>query len=141
MSAYDFGTPKTLEANGVSIGNNGLAQADDATYGVIADGGNRAHARFVISVTFSAAPVENATIDLLARPINILSTNDAEVPEATRPDVFIKSFSVNNVTTTQYIEFLAENVPWEAEYYLMNNGTGQTISSGWTLTATPFKYV
>lgn len=141
MSAYDFGTPKTLEANGVSIGNNALALADDATYAVVADGGSRAHAKFVISVTFLVAPVENATIDLLARPLNISGTNDAEVPEVTRPDVYIKSFSVNNVTTTQYIELLAENVPWEAEYYLMNNGTGQTISSGWTMTVTPFKYI
>ena len=31
------GTPKTLEANGASIANNTLAQADDASYSVASD--------------------------------------------------------------------------------------------------------
>lgn len=132
-----LGTPKTLEANGASIVNNALAQANDATYGIVADGAYYPDAKFVLAATFGTAPTEGAVLSLYARPINIDSTNDAEAPETTRPTVYIGNFSVNNVTTAQYIELLAYNVPWEAEYYLHNNGTGQTLSAGWTLKVTP----
>ena len=132
-----LGTPKTLEANGASIANNTLAQADDASYSVASDGAYYPDAKFVISVTFGTAPTEGTTLALYARPLDIDGTNDAEVPETTRPTVFIGTFAVNNVTTAQYIELLAQDVPWSASYYIHNNGTGQTVSSGWTLKVTP----
>lgn len=133
-----IGTPKTLEASGASIANNALAQADDASYSVTSDGGYFPDAKFVISATFAMAPTEGTTLALYARPLNIDGTNDAEAPETTRPTVFIGAFVVNNVTTAQYIELLAQDVPWNADYYLHNNGTGQTLSAGWTLKVTPF---
>ena len=132
-----LGTPKTLEANGASIANNTLAQADDAGYSVASDGAYYPDAKFVISVTFGTAPTEGTTLALYARPLDIDGTNDAEVPETTRPTVFIGTFAVNNVTTAQYIELLAQDVPWSASYYIHNNGTGQTVSAGWTLKVTP----
>ena len=132
-----FGTPKTLEASGASIANNTLAQADDASYSVASDGAYYPDAKFVISVTFGTAPTEGTTLALYARPLDIDGTNDAEVPETTRPTVFIGTFAVNNVTTAQYIELLAQDVPWSASYYIHNNGTGQTVSAGWTLKVTP----
>jgi len=133
-----FGTPKTLEANGSSITNASVVQADDANYGIVADGSSYTDAKFVASFTFGTGPTEGAILALYARPINIDGAGDAEVPEATRPTVFIGSFVVNNVTTLQYAELLAYDVPWEADYYLHNNGTGQTVSAGWTLKVTPF---
>lgn len=132
-----LGTPKTLEANGESIANNTLAQADNASYSVASDGAYYPDAKFVISVTFGTAPTEGTTLALYARPLDIDGTNDAEVPETTRPTVFIGTFVVNNVTTAQYIELLAQDVPWSASYYIHNNGTGQTVSAGWTLKVTP----
>ena len=132
-----FGTPKTLEASGASIANNTLAQADDASYSVASDGAYYPDAKFVISVTFGTAPTEGTTLALYARPLDIDGTNGAEVPETTRPTVFIGTFVVNNVTTAQYIALLAQDVPWSASYYIHNNGTGQTVSAGWTLKVTP----
>ena len=132
-----LGTPKTLEANGASIANNTLAQADDTGYSISADGAYYPDAKFVIAATFVTAPTEGTTLALYARPLDIDGTNDAEVPETTRPTVFIGTFSVNNVTTAQYIELLAQDVPWSASYYIHNNGTGQTVSAGWTLKVTP----
>ena len=132
-----FGTVKTLEANGASTANNALAQADDASYSVASDGAYYPDAKFVISVTFGTAPTEGTTLALYARPLDIDGTNDAEVPETTKPTVFIGTFVVNNVTTAQYIELLAQDVPWSASYYIHNNGTGQTVSAGWTLKVTP----
>lgn len=133
-----FGTPKTLEANGAAITNNALAQADDATYSVSADGSYYPDARFVASFAFATAPTEGTVLALYARPLDIDGTADAEVPEATRPTEFIGSFVVNNVTTTQYAHLMAQSVPWNAEYYLHNNGTAQSVSAGWTLKVTPF---
>lgn len=135
-----LGTQKTLEANGASIANNALAQADDASYGIVADGSSYPHARFVLAGAFATAPTENTVLALYARPLNIDSTNDADAPETTRPVVFIGSFVVNNVTTTQYLAVDARNVPWEADYYIHNNGTGQTLSAGWTLKVTPYSF-
>lgn len=131
-------SPYTVEANGASIANNAIGQADDATYDITVSGNSYPDAKFVVALTFSVAPTEGTTVALYARPIDIDGTNDGEVPETTRPTVYIGSFVVNNVTTTQYIELYAQNVPWKADYYLHNNGTGQTISAGWTLKITPY---
>ena len=132
-----LGSPKTLEANGASIANNALAQADDANYSVASDGAYYPDAKFVLAATFGTAPTEGTTLALYARPLAIDGANNAEVPETTRPTVFIGTFTVNDVTTAQYAELIAQDVPWNAAYYLHNNGTGQTLSAGWTLKVTP----
>lgn len=131
------GTEKTLEANGASIANNALAQADDASYGIVADGASYPDARFVLTGTFSVAPTENTTLALYARPLNIDGTADADAPETTRPTQYIGVFVVNNVTSAQSLVLDAQNVPWEADYYIHNNGTGQTLGAGWKLLVTP----
>lgn len=132
-----LGTEKTLEASGASIANNALAQADDASYGIVADGDSYPDARFVLTGTFSVAPTENTTLALYARPLNIDGTADADAPEVTRPTRYIGVFVVNNVTSAQSLVLDAQNVPWEADYYIHNNGTGQTLGAGWKLLVTP----
>ncbi len=134
-----LGTQKTLEASGASIANNALAKADDASYGIVADGANYPDARFVLTCAFTTAPTENTTIALYARPLNIDGTADADAPETTRPTQYIGAFVVNNIgsSTPQSLVCMAQNVPWEADYYLHNNGTGQSINSGWKLLVTP----
>lgn len=133
-----FGIPKTLEASGASTANNTISQADDASYDVVADGDNFPDAKFVVSFTYGTAPTEGTVLALYARPLDIDGTSDAEVPETTRPTTYIGAFVVNNVTSAQYAELIARDVPWKADYYLHNNGTGQTVSAGWTLKVTPF---
>lgn len=132
-----LGTPKTLEANGASISVNAVVQANDATYGVAADGAYYPDAEFILGCTFGTSPTEGPPISLLARPINVDGTADTEAPEASRPTRFIGNFFPNNVTTLQYMTLLGRDLPMEAEYYLLNAGTGQTVSAGWTLKVTP----
>lgn len=132
-----FGTTKTLEANGASAASAAIVQANDATYSTSADGGNYPDAEFVVSFAFATAPTENGVLALVAQLLDIDGTSDAEVPEATRADRFIGNFIVNNVTTTQFAALFARNVPRLASYYLLNTGTGQTLSAGWTLKVTP----
>jgi hypothetical protein len=135
------GTPKTLEASGASAANLTVTQANDATYGIVADGASFPDAKFVLAVQHATAVVENTYISLFARPLNIDSTNDSEVPEAARPTAWIGTFTLNNaaINTNQYMELIARDVPWVAEYYIYN-ASGQTISAGWTLKVTPFSY-
>lgn len=76
------GTPKTLEASGASITNNSVVQADDASYDTSADGGGYPDAEFVLTCAFGTAPTEGTALLLMARPLDIDSTNDAEVPES-----------------------------------------------------------
>lgn len=132
-----YGTTKTLEANGALIANNALAQADDAVYDATTDGAGFPDAEFVLTCTFATAPTENTVLALYARPLDIDGTLDADVPETTRPTLFIGSFVVNNVTALQALTLTAFDVPRRAEYYVHNNGTGQSVSAGWTLRVTP----
>lgn len=132
-----FGTVKTLEANGAAIANNALAQADDASYDLVADGAYYPDADFVLTGTFATAPTEGTVLALHARPIDVDGTADTEAPETTRPTVFIGSFVVNNVTAVQTMTLRAYDLPTKADYYVHNNGTGQTLSAGWMLKVTP----
>lgn len=133
------GTQKVLESNGVSIANNALAQADDSSYNVETDGGGYPDGEFVLTGAYATAPVENTTIVLLARPLNVDGTLDTETPEATRGTYFVGSFVVNNVggSVNQTMVCYAKNLPREADYFPFNNGTGQSLNAGWTLKVTP----
>lgn len=135
------GSPKTLEANGASIANNALAQADDNTYSVTSDGLGFPDAEFVLTGTFGTAPTEGTVLSLYAQPLDVDGTADAQAPETTRPTRWIGNFVVNNVTTAQTMVLsgvgYAEDVPELASYFVHNNGTGQTLSSGWVLKVTP----
>ena len=132
-----LGTPKTLEANGASIANTAIGQADDATYGIVADGASYPDAEFVLAVAFGTNPTVNTTIDLYAQELDIDGTNDTIAPTTTYKQRYIGSFVVAAQTATQYLKVRAYDVPLVASYYLHNNATGQTMSAGWTLKVTP----
>lgn len=132
-----LGTQKTLEANGGSIANNALAQADDANYSVVSDGAYYPDAEFVLTATFGTAPTEGTVLALYARPLDVDGTADTELPEAARPTVFVGTFVVNNVTSAQTMILRAYDLPMLAAYYIHNSGTGQTVSAGWVLKVTP----
>lgn len=130
----------TLEASGGSITNGSVVQADDSTYTLSSQASNWPDAEFVLVCAYATSTsIEGKRIHLYARPLDIQSTNDAEVPEAARPTHRVGSFTVNGVTSTQYIVLdglYAQDLPRKADYYLYND-TGQTVSAGWALYAIP----
>lgn len=132
-----YGTAKTLEANGALIANNTLVQADDANYDIVSDGSSYEDAEFVLGFTYATTPTEGTVLALLVRPLDIDGTNDAEVPETTRPIRQVGVFVVNNVTTAQYAICVGRDLPKLGAYYIHNVGTGQSVSAGWTLKVTP----
>lgn len=131
-----YGTFKALESNGATFASGTIVKATSA-YDLTADGAFYPDAVFALTCTFATAPTENAVITLCARPLLIDGTNSTEVPETTRPTRQIGNFVVNNVTTLQAMELVCYDLPKNAEYYLFNNATGQSVSTGWTLRVTP----
>lgn len=133
------GTAKTLEASGASITAAAVVQANDASYSLSADAANWPDAEFVLTCAFGTPPTEGRSINLLARLLDIDGTNDASVPEATRPGHYVGSFIVDNTASTQYLHLqgiVAYDLPLLADYYL-HNGTDQTLSAGWKLVVRP----
>ena len=132
-----LGTPKTLESSGGSIASLAVVQATVADYSIIADGANYPDAEFVLTATFSVAPVENTKLALYARSLDVDGATDTEVPEAGRPEKYIGDFSVNNVTSAQTMVLRAQDVPTAASYYIHNVNAGQSVAAGWVLKVTP----
>lgn len=137
-----LGTAVTLVSSGSSLTSGSVSAASTGYDKMLASSGGGygyPHGRFVLAGAFGTAPTEGTLIVLKARPLDLSGTNDAEVPESGR-GVTIGSFEVNNVTSTQYMELLAFCLPRNAEYYLHNLNTGQTLSSAWALTVTPLAF-
>ena len=80
--------------------------------------------------------------------MDIQSTNDANAPDASFPMEFVASFPIdfgvaNDVDFYTHIPNFIMPQLGEGqviEWYLKNNGTGQTIGSGWQLWVTPKAY-
>lgn len=137
---YAFGTQKVLESAGLQIANNTIVPALEASYDVMVDGAGFPDAVFVLACSFGVAPVENTILGLYARILGVNGASNADAPETTRPGRFIGSFAVNNVTTVQTMEVVAQDLPRKADYYLYNVGTGQSVNANWSLKVTPRSY-
>jgi hypothetical protein len=136
-----YGTQITLEANGASIGNNAIAQANDANVDLSDDTpADSFDGEFALTVNYPVAPTAGSSISLILRPLNIDGTADAPVPTATYLNEMFGTFLPNAATGAQTLRCFATHLPREFEAYLFNNGTGQTIPAGWTLRFRPVTY-
>jgi len=135
------GTTLTLEANGGATTAGSFTQANDDTVATADDAGFP-FMRLVLECTFGTAPTAGTPINIHKRALNIIDTTDDETTPAS--GVYgsrIYSFHVANTTSAQ--RWVSDPVPrnstHELELYI-ENGTNQTISAGWKLTATPITY-
>ncbi len=133
-----YGTSKTLEANGGSCATGSIAAADDSSYNRSTDGSNYPDAEVVLSLAYATATgIEGKIVNILYAEQNVSGTNDEQAPETNYKPKVLCSFAVNDVTATQYFRKVVRNVPAEFLAWLHNDGTGQTISAGWTLSIIP----
>lgn len=137
------GTTTTLEGNGASLTSGGTpAAANDATLDL---GGYTApadypHVRFVFTGTFSTSTgIENKVIELIAQELDVDGTKDTEAPTASFRHKVVESFPLKNVTSAQTIVVDVYDAPRKANYHIYQ-ASGQTLSAGWVLKATPFTY-
>ena len=134
-----FGTQDTITGSGATVANSAFGAA--ATTWTNDDDAPRASV--VLQCAFSVAPTASSVVNLYLRPLDIQSTNDQDVPDANYTHVYVGSFPVNDVTTTQYITIdisLPNNYSSQQYNFYIENKAGQTISSGWTLYVTPKTY-
>lgn len=132
------GTQKTLSTTIAAIANNAMSAAI-GTYDAT-DTLDYPDAEFALKVTFGTAPLEMSSLDLCVRPLDIQGTNDAEVPDAGFQPHKIGSFSLNNVTSAQWLFCRAYDLPKSGEFYLFNSATGQSTVANAELYMTPLSY-
>ena len=134
------GTEKTLVSSGASVSNAAVSAAPAASYSIAADGGGFPFVRFVLTTSFGAAPTVGKTIALLIRPLNIDGTADAPAPSTTYLQKYVGSFVVSADTSQSLALQVERPLPDEFDAYVYNVDTGQGMSAGWTLKATPYTY-
>lgn len=136
-----MGTAKTLEANGGSCASGSIAAADDANYVQSSDGADFPDADVFLSLSYTTATgVEGKNVNILYAEHNVDGTSDEQDPETNYKPKILCSFTVNDVTATQYFRKTVRDVPREMKCWLHNDSTGQTISAGWVLKFIPRSY-
>ncbi len=132
------GTPATIASDAFGKADQGASvnwtNDDDAPLGAA-----------VLKVQFDTSFPTVGTIGLHAHVLNIEGTNDPGVPSANNPQTFVGSFLIDfdiaaDTDFYTYIELFrlpgigsAQAIDW----YLKNEGTGQTIGVSWQLWITP----
>ncbi len=133
-----FGTQSDLDSTSAAVSDAAFSIATDLITFTNSDDAPEAMA--ILLVNYSVSPDVNSSINLYLRPLNIVSTNDAEVPDANFQHVYVGRFPVNDVTTAQYIpiEIKLPNIVTAQEYEVyIENQTGQSMPTGWIIYITP----
>ena len=93
---------------------------------------NAPFAAFKLNFTIGSAGTANSVVNLYAQPLNIVGTNDAEVPDSNFKNVYLGSFLYNNPGTgTQYsgIQVGLPNITHKQVYqFYLENELGVSIT-------------
>lgn len=133
-----FGAQDSLDNSSAAVNDNTFSVAGDLNQWTNDD--DALYAYVILEVDYSSAPTANSVINMYVRPINIVGTSDAEVPDANYQHVFVGAFPVNDVTTVQFIpkQIKLENSATSSVYeFYIENQTGQQIQAGWDIHITP----
>ncbi len=131
------GTTTTLVSSGSAL-SSGSMSAESSALGTTQHS-DYPMGEFELAVAYGTAPTVNTTIDLYRRDKDIANSNASPEPTTTYLQKYVGSFVVYNQTATQYLKLDAP-LGKDATYYVHNNGTGQQMSSAWTLKVRPFGY-
>lgn len=138
---WTYASQVTLEASGASSANAAFTAADDTGL-ASANHSNYPYADFVLKTVGFGASLSTGDkyIALYRGEQNIDGTaGDALAPATSNRACYVGSFFVAGgqaSTATSY--YALTDVPLVADQlYWIENQTGQTVSAGWTLKATP----
>lgn len=145
-----IGTDAAVEFYGtqVTLGTSTSAVTDgsfsDGTNDLIAftNSDDAPQGDFVLAFTTATTGDAGSVINLYAVLIDIDgSTGDTEVPDSNFLNIYLGSFPHNNPSTSAQIARLRATLPnaksGQVYNFYIENQTGQTISAGWELQATP----
>lgn len=143
-SILKFGTQDevTVAAPG-TVANGAFSASSDIVAWTNDDDAPRASA--VLKCQFDTTMPTVGSIPLFARPINIQGTNDAPQPDANFQNYLVGIFPIDFgvAADTDFWTAIPEfQIPQmkasqEIEFYIKNEGTSQTIGTGWDLFITP----
>ena len=131
------GTPATVADGAFSVAgdvDSVWSNSDDAELGGA-----------VLKLQFDTTMPTVGSVALFARLINMQSTNDAPIPDANYEHHFVGSFPIDfgeTADTDFYTHIPQFKMPMmqsnqTIEWYIKNNGSGQTIGTGWQLFIMP----
>lgn len=132
------GTPATVASNAYGLADQAGTVAwtndDDAPYGSA-----------VLKCQFDTTMPTTGSISLMARLLNVQSTNDAGAPDANYDTVHVGTFPIDFgvandtdfYTVIPHFEMPQAGAAQAIDWYIRNDGTGQTIGSSWQLWITP----
>lgn len=132
------GTPATISSGSFGKADQGASvnytNDDDATMGAA-----------VLKNQFDTTMPTVGSIELYAHLIDVQSTNDTGVPDANNPTLYIGTFPIdfgvaNDVDYFSTIpRFSMPNIgtAQRIDWYILNQGTSQTIGVSWQLFITP----
>lgn len=141
-----FGTRDTITTGTPgSIANNTFSAAGDVA--VWTNDDDAPYANFTLKCQWATITgVANKRVIVYARLIDIDGTNDEVAPSTSRKSHAVGAFNVYAAATGTDYQFTTGvcRLPAAAEdqkyEFYLENLTGQTISSGWSLTVCPIAY-
>ena len=136
-----FGTQDTVTSGSAAVTDAAFSAQSDIVTWVNDD--DAPMASVTLSGTYSVAPTANTGVTLYARPLNTVTTNDGDTPDANFTHIYLGRFPLNDVTSAQYItiDVVLPNSKSSQEYeFYIKNDAGQTLGAGWNLYVTPKTY-
>lgn len=127
-------TPGTIASDAYLAAGSTWTNDDDAPY-----------ASATLKCQFDTTMPTAGNILLYARMLNVQSTNDNNAVDANFPHVLCGAFPIDFgvandtdfYTTIPHFEIPMAYSSQQLDFYLLNNGTGQTIGTSWQLWITP----
>lgn len=136
---WTYASQVTLEDNGANGASNVFIAADDDTLevGVHLD---FPLADFVLKADFGGAVGAGSVVNLYRQDLNIDGANDSPAPATTYKNLFVGSFVIPEGTSATGYYPLTDVPLIKDQQFSIENKTGQNISVGWDLKATPKTY-
>jgi len=136
---WTYKTPVVLEDSGAEGVDDAFGDANDADLADAQHGGFPL-ADFVLRCAFGGAVAAMSVINLYRRDLNIDGANDAITPSATYPVLLVGNFLIPAAAEAAAY-YPCSDIPLVADQeFFIEDKTGQTISAGWDLKATPKTY-
>ena len=133
-----FGSLDALDDTSGSVADAAFSVAGDLLAWTNDDDAPQASVTF--EGDFAAAVDAGSTVTFYAQLLNVVSTNDNEVPDANFPHIILGYFPLNDVATAQFITIRINlpNAKTSSEYqFFIQNNSGQSLDAAWNIHITP----